>query len=363
MSSVDLVGVTVTKGGTEVLRRTDLSVRDGQRLAVLGPSGAGKTTLLRVIAGLDLPSTGHVLLDGVDVTGTATRDRGVSMVTQEAALLKHLDVEHNVSFPLAIQGVEEPERSHRVEAEVRSFSLRRFLRRRPTQLSMGEQHDVAMARALVRRGGVLLLDEPFANTDASRRSALLRELLRLQEGYGVTLVAATNDQQIALQLATRCVVLREGAIVQEGPPLELLAEPATTFVAGFLGSPPMNLLPGRVEQVAGRLRIVAGPLRVEQPRPEVAVLAGQPCLVGIRPQDLDRVGSRSGVRVEEVVRRTAFLGGEVEVVIGPRDDADQEILAIIDRPLPKVGSLLELSVPRARVHVFDAQGRSIVHGV
>jgi ABC-type sugar transport system ATPase subunit len=369
VSSVRLAAVTVVKNGTEVLHPTDLEVPDGQRLAVLGPSGAGKTTLLRVIAGLDLPASGTVLLAGQDVAGVATQHREVSMVTQEAALLNHLDVEHNVSFPLTIRGIGEPERSQRVEAEVRAFSLKRFLRRRPTQLSMGEQHDVAMARALVRRGGVLLLDEPFANTDASRRAELLRELLRLQAGYRVTLLAATNDQEIALLLAERCVVLREGTIVQDGPPLDLLARPASTFVAGFLGSPPMNLLPGHVERAAGHTRIVAGPVRIEQPRPEVAALAGRPCTVGIRPQDLERTRDRhlgstvTDVRVEEVVRRTAFLGNGIEVAIGPRDAPAQELVAVIDRPIPPVGSLLQLAVPRTRVHVFDEHGAAVVHGV
>lgn len=364
MSSVELVAVTVIKDRTEVLHRTDLEVPDGQRLAVLGPSGAGKTTLLRAIAGLDLPATGAVLLDAVDVTRVATRDRGVAMVTQESALLKHLDVEHNVAFPLMVRGVEEPERAQRVEAEVRSFSLKRLLRRRPTQLSAGEQHDVAMARALVRRGGVLLLDEPFANTDAVRRTALLRELLRLQEGYGVTLIAATNDQEIALLVAERCLVLNDGRIVQDGPPLELLARPATTFVAGFLGSPPMNLVPGRIEQVAGRTRIVAGPLRIDQPRPEVVALAGRPCTIGVRPHDLQRAGpDDAGLRVEEVVRRSAFLGSEVEVEVAPRDAPEQSLLAVLDRPVPRVGALLALSVPRSRVHVFDEHGQAVVHGV
>lgn len=369
MSHVRLAAVTVVKGTTEVLHHTDLEVGDGQRLVVLGPSGAGKTTLLRVVAGLDPAATGSVLLDGQDVTGVATRERGVSMVTQEAALLKHLDVEHNVAFPLTLRGVEEPERSQRVEAEVQAFSLKRLLRRRPNQLSMGEQHDAAMARALVRRGGVLLLDEPFANTDAGRRTALLRELLRLQEGYGVTLLAATNDQQIALQLAERCVVLRDGTIVQDAAPLELLTRPATTFVAGFLGSPPMNLIPGHVEHAAGRTRIIAGPVRIEQPRPEVAALAGRDCTVGIRPHDLhratttDRRDDVTLVRVEEVVRRTAFLGSEVEVAIAPGEAPDQHLVAVIDRPVPGVGTLLALAVPRSQVHVFDEHGSAVVHGV
>lgn len=368
MSRIQLTGVTVVKDGTEVLHPTDLEVPDGQRLAVLGPSGAGKTTLLRVVAGLDGAATGSVHLDGVDVTGLATRERQVSMVTQEAALLRHLDIEENVAFPLALRGVGEPERSARVAAEVRAFSLKRLLRRRPTQLSMGEQHDVAMARALVRRGGALLLDEPFANTDASRRADLLRELLRLQSGYGVTLVAATNDQEIALLLAERCVVLRAGRIVQDDAPLALLERPADTFVAGFLGSPPMNLLPGRIERAGSRLRLLAGPVRIEQVRPELAPLAGRPCTVGIRPHDLSRPPADTAhhpelVHVEEVVTRTAFLGSDIEVVIAPRATEDQELGAVIDRPLPAIGALLELVVHRSRIHVFDETGQAVVHGV
>ncbi len=361
MSTVHLEDVRVTKDGSELLHGIDLHVRDRERVAILGPSGSGKSTLLRAVAGLEEVSAGQVLLGDRDVTRLPTRDREVSMVSQSGSLMRHLDVEGNVAFPLTVRKVEQEERRRRVDAEARAFSLSGLLRRKPRTLSAGEQQEVALARSLVRRGGVLLLDEPFSKADAPRRADLVRELIRIQEGYGVTLLIATNDQRVAMSVAERCAVLHRGRIAQLGPPTALFATPETTFVATFLGSPPMNLVPGRIERIAGRARLRAGPITVPALGPRLSRLVDSACTVGIRPGDLERASGQQLVTVEEVVTRTAFLGSEVEVALSV--DEDTELVAVIDRPAPQVGELLRLTVAPERIHVFAPDGQALSHGV
>lgn len=363
MGTVHLYDLHVVKDGAEVLHGIDLRVDTGERLAVLGPSGAGKSTLLRAIAGLDTVAGGQVVLDGREVTSLPTREREVAMVSQTAALYRHLDVAANVAFPLWVRGVETEEQEQRVEAEARAFSLRGLLRRKPRTLSQGEQHEVALARSLVRRSGVLLLDEPFAQADDPRRGMLVQELIRIQEGYGVTLLVATNDQRVAMSLAHRCAVLHRGRLVQVASPTELYTSPATTFVAGFLGTPPMNLLPGRIERVAGRAQVTAGPFRIPSVTPLISRWVGSDCTLGVRPEDLQRATGDELIVIEEVVRRRAFLGAHIEVAIGPNADPADHVVAMVDRPEPRVGELLRLSAPPDKVHVFAPDGQALAHGV
>lgn len=361
VTTIELVGVTLTRGGQRSLDDVHLRVGSGERMIVLGPSGAGKTTLLRVVAGLETPTAGSVLLDGEDVTALPTRIRDVAMVTQEASLQPHLDVEGNVAFPLTVHRLGATEISERVHAEARVFSLEGLLHRRPRTLSAGQQHDVALARSLVRRGSILLLDEPLARVDAHRRDALLHQLREVQRGYGVTLLAATNDQRVAMSLADRLAILHAGRLVQVGTPAEVYDRPASTFVAGFLGSPGMNLLPGRVRRAASGVRIEAGPLRLRSFAPRVTDLAGRDVVVGIRPTDLHRPAPGDGrVVLEEPVVRTAFLGAEVEVAVAAGDG--RELVAHLPRPIPAVGSLLRLALAPRHVHLFATDGPALVHG-
>jgi multiple sugar transport system ATP-binding protein len=388
--SLELRGVRVERGDVPLLDGVDLVVGDAERVALLGPSGSGKTTLLRAVAGLEPVTAGTVRLHGRDVTHVRTRERNVAMVDQQASLQPHLDVAHNVGFPLRLRRTAREEIDRRVEAEASAFSFRDLLRRRPRSLSAGERHEVALARSLVRKVDLLLLDEPLARTDPPRRGALIRELVEVQQGYGVGLLCATNDQRVAMSLAHRCSVLHDGRIVQTATPAELFRAPATTFVAGFLGTPPMNLLPGRVERGARGVRVVAGPLRVRSFSPAVADLVGRPCVVGVRPTAWRRAPSderavtggrppggtdgsvpkdagveRSGPSaslptIEEVVRHSAFSGSEIEVHLGEGEDA---IVATIERPAPEVGELLRLTVDHAEIHLFDQHGHAVTHGV
>jgi multiple sugar transport system ATP-binding protein len=362
VSTIELIGVSLVRDGHVLLDAIDLSIAAGERVVVLGPSGAGKSSLLRVVAGLDLPSTGAIHLGGVDVTAAPPGARDISMVNQDASLQPHLDVARNVGFPLSIHHVPTAEIEQRVQAEARVFSLQRLLRRRPNTLSAGQRHDGALPRSLVRRGAILLLDEPLARVDARRKDELLRQLLAVQQGYGVTLLAATNDQRVAMSLAERIAVLDGGRLVQVGAPIEVYTRPATAFVAGFLGSPGMNLLPGRVREAVSGVRIEAGPLRVRSFAPAVTDLAGRDVLVGLRPSDL-RPGPAgdAAVAIEEVVVRTAFLGAEVEVGLDAGDG--RELTAIVRGPQPTRGALLRLTIDPRRIHLFDPTGPVLAHGV
>jgi multiple sugar transport system ATP-binding protein len=362
VSTIELIGVSLVRDDTVLLDAVDLSIAAGERLVVLGPSGAGKSSLLRVVAGLETPTAGEVHLGGVDVTGAPPGARDISMVNQEASLQPHLDVARNVGFPLSIHHVPSAEIDERVQAEARVFSLQRLLRRRPNTLSAGQRHDVALARSLVRRGAILLLDEPLARVDARRKDELLRQLLAVQQGYGVTLLAATNDQRVAMSLADRIAVLDAGRLVQLGTPTEVFERPASAFVAAFLGSPGMNLLPGRVRSAVSGVRIDAGPLRVRSFATAVTDLAGREVLVGLRPTDLRPypVGDATVV-IEEVVLRTAFRGAEVEVGLDAGDG--QELTAVVRGPQPARGALMRLTVDPHRVHLFDPSGPALAHGV
>jgi multiple sugar transport system ATP-binding protein len=362
VSTIDLLGVSLVRDGRALLDDVHLSIATGERVVVLGPSGAGKSSLLRVVAGLEIPTAGAVHLDGVDVTSAPPGVRDISMVNQDASLQPHLDVARNVGFPLSIHHVPTAEIEERVQAEARVFSLQRLLRRRPNTLSAGQRHDVALARSLVRRGSILLLDEPLARVDARRRDELLRQLLAVQQGYGVTLLAATNDQRVAMALADRIAVLDEGRLVQVGAPTEVFARPASAFVAGFLGAPGMNLLPGRVRSAVSGVRIDAGPLRVRSFAPEVTDLAGREVLVGLRPTDLRPCPARDAtVVIEEVVVRTAFLGADVEVGLDAGEG--RELIALVRGARPARGSLYRLAIDPRHIHLFAPEGVALAHGV
>ncbi len=230
--------------GTMAVDGIDLPVREGEFLVLLGPSGCGKTTLLRMIAGLEAPTSGDVLIGGQVVTPLPPRERNIAMVFQSYALYPHLSVEQNIAFPLNARGIRGAAAAERVQRAAAMFGIERLLKRKPRQLSGGERQRVALARAVVREPVVFLLDEPLSNLDAQLRSAARDELDQFQQRLGTTTIYVTHDQIEAMGLGDRIAVLNQGRIRQLGTPLEIYAEPADTFVATFIGSPPMNLVEG-----------------------------------------------------------------------------------------------------------------------
>src|SRR5438477_3033891 len=220
----------------------DLATREGEFLVLLGPSGCGKTTLLRMIAGLEKQTSGDVVIGGQVVTHLPPRARKIAMVFQSYALYPHLTVFKNIAFPLKAQGVPKATRQQKVEWAAAMFGIERLLQRKPRQLSGGERQRVALARALVREPDVFLLDEPLSNLDAKLRTSARDELQQFQRRIGTTTIYVTHDQVEAMGLGDRIAVMQGGRVRQLGTPVEVYAEPADTFVASFLGSPPMNIV-------------------------------------------------------------------------------------------------------------------------
>lgn len=361
MGRVELDRVTVSRDGHRVLDAVELVVADHERLAILGPSGSGKTLLLRAVAGVEPIDSGRVRIGGHDVTGLAPRDRDVAMIDQQATLQPHLDVRDNLAFALRLRRVPREEVDRRVMAEARALSLRRLLSRRPRTLAAGERHQVSLGRSLVRRGSVLLLDEPLARIDASRRAGLIRELVQVQEGYGVTLLLATNDQRVAMMLGQRIAVLRGGRVVQVGAPMEIHQRPVDEFVAGFVGSPPMNLLPGRVVRGAAGTEVRTGRLTVPSWAAPVSALAGREVTVGLRPESLALADGSSRFTYPGVVLRREFLGAGVLLEVS--HGADGSVRLVTDRPGPAVDEPVRLAVDPAAIHLFEPGGVALVHGI
>jgi multiple sugar transport system ATP-binding protein len=315
-------------GRAGAVNEVDLAVPDGELVVFLGPSGSGKSTLLRLIAGLEEPTRGDVLIGGKVVTDLPPRARGVAMVFQSYALYPHLTVEGNIAFPLRVHGVPEARRRERIDWAAGLLGIGHLLDRRPRELSGGERQRVALARALVREPNVFLLDEPLSNLDAKLRAQAREELAQLHARLGTTTVYVTHDQVEAMGMGDRIVVLEKGAVRQVGTPREIYDEPADTFVATFLGSPPMNLLedaegivgfrPERlVPAAAARVGALPIPLRVTL----VEYLGSERIVHGVVAGgrfDGRRVASRLPTLVEAelsagTVRPFAVERGEVKV--------------------------------------------------
>lgn len=288
MASLSLRGIRKTLGKTPILRGIDLDVNDGELAVLVGPSGCGKSTLLRTIAGLEEPDEGTVLIGSRDVTHTPPRDRNVAMVFQSYALYPHLTVRDNLAFGLKLRG-ESPETIRaRIEEVSRMLGLEHLLERYPRQLSGGQRQRVAMGRAIARRPSLFLFDEPLSNLDAALRGQVRVEIKKLHATLRTTMLYVTHDQVEAMTLADRLVVLNNGRIEQQGPPLQVYQQPATRFVAAFLGSPSMNFIEGQVHHdnttiVGPGMHIPIDPARSKLLSP------GQRITVGIRPHDVSVV--------------------------------------------------------------------------
>ncbi len=269
-------------GNFKALKGVDFDIRPAEFFALLGPSGSGKSTTLRILAGLDAPTSGRVMIDGKDVTSADARDRDVAMVFQSYALYPHMTVFENIAFPLEMAKMAKADIAPAVQDAARKVKIEHLLERKPGQLSGGQQQRCALARAIVRRASLFLLDEPLSNLDAKLRLETRAELKKLQRSLGVTAVYVTHDQEEAMTLADRMAVFMAGEIEQIGTPAEVFTRPNSLDVAAFIGSPPMNLIPARL---AGGNVIIAGqPLATTR-----ADLSDRNVTVGIRPSAL-RIG-------------------------------------------------------------------------
>ncbi|MFE0763188.1 ABC transporter ATP-binding protein [Streptomyces smyrnaeus] len=274
----------VYPGGVRALHDLDLTVRDGEFFALLGPSGCGKSTLLRTIAGLEAASGGTVHIGDRDVTALQPGERDIAMVFQDYALFPHMTVEENIAYPLKVKKVGRAERAAKARRTAEELGLGRLVERKPGQLSGGQQQRAALARAMACRPRVFLFDEPLSNLDARMRLEARTFLKKLQRELGVTTVFVTHDQAEALAMADRLAVMESGELRQVGTPTEVFRRPASTFVASFIGSTPMNLVDGEVT-APGAVRVAGG----ELPLPDAAASlteAGEKVVYGIRPEYL-----------------------------------------------------------------------------
>jgi len=306
MASIEMRGLTKAyPGGVTAVDNLDLTIADGEFFALLGPSGCGKTTLLRTIAGLERATSGTLLLDGRDVTSAAPGKRDVAMVFQDYALFPHMSVQDNIAYPLRIQKMALGERRAKALETAEGLGLAQLMDRRPGQLSGGQQQRVALARAIAYRPQVFLFDEPLSNLDARLRLEARTFLKRLQADLGVTTVFVTHDQAEALAMADRMAVMESGRIRQVGTPSDIFHRPANVFVANFIGSTPMNLLPARVAGSADGTHLMLGAVRLPVPAMAAGLLDdGEEVLLGSRPEYTD-------LSVEE---RPNSLPGTVAVV-------------------------------------------------
>jgi len=288
MGSLTISNVTKTFGSTEVLKGINIDIADGEFLILVGPSGCGKSTLMNTIAGLEEVTTGQLLLAGEDVTERSPKDRDIAMVFQSYALYPTMNVARNISFGLEMRGVPKQERDQRVQEVSTLLQINHLLDRKPSQLSGGQRQRVAMGRALARSPRVYLFDEPLSNLDAKLRVEMRTEIKKLHKRLGTTIVYVTHDQIEAMTLADRIAVMKDGVVQQLGTPNEIYDNPANQFVAGFMGSPPMNFVPCEVNS-DGSLAIDTSSHSLSLTIPQSSTLKAQNIsrvILGLRPEML-----------------------------------------------------------------------------
>ena len=349
--------------GFVALEGLDLDIRDREFLVLLGPSGCGKSTTLNMIAGLEEVSDGSLYFDGELMNQVPPHRRDVAMVFQSYALYPHKSVYENIAFGLRMRHHPASEIDQRVRDAARKLEIEPLLDRRPNQLSGGQRQRVALGRAMVRQPAVFLMDEPLSNLDAALRISMRAEIKQLHHTMATTFVYVTHDQAEALTLADRIVVMKDGVVQQTGTPDEIYEQPRNTFVASFLGNPPINLLEGSLEVEAGQVSFRRGDLRLALPpqaAERVAGQAGRPVTLGMRAEDVDE---RSSPRDGETVhgRVTSVLPVGSDQFLGFEVEGRPLFFRVGKEMHHREGENAALVVNVNRLHLFDGQtGRSLV---
>lgn len=354
MASITLQQIVKHYGEQPVLHGIDIHIQDGEFVALVGPSGCGKSTLLRAIAGLEPISGGQIRLGDRVLNDVAPRDRNIAMVFQNYALYPHMTVAQNLGFALKLQGVEKAQIARRVQEVAEVLGLAPLLGRHPRQLSGGQRQRVAMGRAIVRRPEAFLFDEPLSNLDAKLRVQMRTEIKALHQRLGTTTVYVTHDQVEAMTMADRIVVLKDGRVEQEGAPLALYDRPRNAFVAGFIGSPAMNLLSGRLALDSGAPRVrtddgLSLPLN-DNFAPTAGAVHGQRVLYGARPEHWHLAAAHEGLPAEVIVVEPTGAETQVALRVGSHD----VLAAFRDRVGLSRGDRLSLRPDAAQAHLFDA---------
>jgi multiple sugar transport system ATP-binding protein len=356
VATVTLKDVRKRFGQVEVIKGVSLEIQDREFVVFVGPSGCGKSTLLRLIAGLEEITTGEVLIDGTRANDVPPARRGLAMVFQSYALYPHMSVADNMAFSLRLAGVSREQRARKVREAARILQLEPLLERKPKELSGGQRQRVAIGRAIVRSPKVFLFDEPLSNLDAALRVQMRVELTRLHDELKATMIYVTHDQIEAMTMADRIVVLQAGVVEQVGSPLELYHRPRNLFVAGFIGSPKMNLLASAVTGIGrGAVAVsLPGGGAIDIPRAEVHLRVGEKVTLGVRPEHLSLAKDgqiRGEVLLVERLGAATVLHVKVEGGLVTLQAAGEEPVQMHDR----VGVRLS---PES-CHLFDAEGTAI----
>ncbi|MFK0386305.1 ABC transporter ATP-binding protein [Agrobacterium sp. NPDC090273] len=352
MGSLKLANLNKAFGAVHVLHDIDLDINDGEFVVFVGPSGCGKSTLLRIIAGLEDISSGNISISDRDVSALSPAERKIAMVFQSYALYPHMSVRKNLAFGLENLRFKRAEIESRINEAARMLAIEPYLDRKPRQLSGGQRQRVAIGRAIVREPDIFLFDEPLSNLDAALRVQTRAEITRLHRDIKTTMIYVTHDQVEAMTMADKIVVLRAGRVEQVGSPLELFDNPRNLFVAGFLGSPRMNIIKGRVVTSSdGTIAIDAGygaplPCLVDPS----AVTVGQEVMAGIRPSHF-AISQDGGLPFE--VQYYESLGTETYIYGNLQGQKDPIIIHQAGHFAPVSGSVLKIAPARERVHVFD----------
>src|SRR5689334_18433440 len=337
--------------GYVAAKELSLAIEDGEFLVLVGPSGSGKSTLLRLIAGLEQPTGGRILIGGDDVTGKPPQQRDIAMVFQGYALYPHMTVRENLAFGLTIRKQPKPTIDQRVRGVADTLGLTTLLERKPAQLSGGQRQRVALGRAIVREPRAFLFDEPLSNLDAQLRVETRAELGRLHRRLGATMVYVTHDQVEAMTLGTRVAVLKDGMLQQIAPPMELYRRPANQFVASFIGSPRMNLIPGRLATDAGAPRVSALGLDLPAARFDGG---SRDVILGVRPHDLViGNGSADANAARATVVLVEPLGSEQIVHLSVGQNQLVTAVAPSERRFT-VDEVTSVKIAPTSMHLFDA---------
>jgi ABC-type sugar transport system ATPase subunit len=367
MPSVSFEHVRKAFGSVTVVEDFDLTVADGELLVLVGGSGSGKSTILRMVAGLEEVTSGSIRIDERDVTSLPPRERDVAMVFQDYGLYPHMTVRENLSLGLRLRKIARQEIDRRVTWAAGMLGLAPLLDRKPKQLSGGQRQRVAMGRAMVREPKVFLFDEPLSNLDAGLRAQMRIEIGGLQRRLNTTTIYVTHDQVEAMTLGDRVVALADGRIQQIGRPIDLYRAPVNRFVAGFIGTPPMNFVDGGLREENGKVLFIAGSISIRVPREKTATAkAAESLTLGIRPEDL-RLSDSGAPLAGDGPPGEAFPGrvllverlGGTNHVHFDVEGGSRMMASVLNDRLPDVGETISVRVPPERVHLFAADGRSI----
>jgi multiple sugar transport system ATP-binding protein len=352
MASIDIAAIRKNYGSIAVLHGVDLTIRDGEFVVLVGPSGCGKSTLLRMIAGLEEITSGEIHIGGICVNDRQPKDRDIAMVFQSYALYPHMTVAGNMSYSLRLRRAAKELITGKVLSAAKILGLETLLERRPRALSGGQRQRVAMGRAIVRAPKAFLFDEPLSNLDARLREQMRGEIKRLHQSLGATSIYVTHDQIEAMTLADRIVAMNAGLVQQVGTPLDLYDRPANLFVAGFIGSPAMNMLGGTYR--AADTAFVAHDNSVIPLGRAFACADGAPVTLGIRPEHVVVGGGGHATAPVDLVEPTGF-----GTILHLRALGTDLKAFTLERKTAQVGETTNVAVPPDRLHLFDASGTRI----